>query len=222
MSINDLYEGEFAHERRVLSGEYYSNTKEQNTDSDNNGNFKEEDFFGQWDERLDEIESSFIQSQQLYERLSSAYGYIELDTLSNEVKISNEIKQIKDMQKLESLPAIDNGYELDPVYYENASDDGEQDYQIQLEDAISRQAEPILDEFLLTELMPPTAARVIEKSSKRSQTDPIALAMHLNAAIGGLLGSKIRVDTLYGSGIAIPSNLYVWFFSITYEVYSWR
>ena len=35
--------------------------------------------------------------------------------------------------------------------------------------------------------------------------------MHLNAAVGGLLGSKVRVDTLFGGGIAFPSNLYVWF-----------
>ena len=98
-----------------------------------------------------------------------------------------------------------------PIIPEPENEEGEQDYQIQLRDAINKQAAPILNEYSLKELMPPSAARAIESSSKRSQTDPIALAMHLNAAIGGLLGSKLRVDTLFGGGIAFPSNLYVWF-----------
>lgn len=79
---------------------------------------------------------------------------------------------------------------------------------IQLEAALDKQAPTIDADFSLDELFPASTVRVIHKSSQRSQSDPIALSMMLMAATGGLLGSKVRVNTQFGTPLA--SNLYVW------------
>ena len=205
MYLTELRWDEALHEACVLSGEYYSDIDEQDTSSSVDEDYEEENYFELWENRQDEIDESFIQNKLFIKTLKSAAGYIEQEQLNDETET---------MQELDPLPPTTtkySGYEPDPIPLEPENEEGEQDYQIQLRDAINKQAAPILDEYSLNDLMPPSAARFIEASSKRSQTDPIALAMHLNAAVGGLLGSKVKVDTLFGGGIAFPSNLYVWF-----------
>ena len=101
---------------------------------------------------------------------------------------------------VEPVPDYSDSNELEP------SERG--DSLIQLESALDKQAPTIQADFLLDELFPATTARVINKSSLRSQSDPVALSMMLMAATGGLLGSKVRVNTQFGTPLA--SNLYVW------------
>ena len=106
-------------------------------------------------------------------------------------------------------------FELDPEPLHDTSSSRESgankkgDAIIQLEEALDKQAPMIDAEFCLDELFPASTARVINKSSQRSHSDPIALSMMVIAATGGLLGSKVRVNTKGGDPLA--SNLYVWF-----------
>ena len=100
----------------------------------------------------------------------------------------------------EPIPDYSNSTESEPTERDDSI--------IQLEDALDKQAPMIDASFSLDELFPSTTAKVINKSSLRSQSDPIALSMMLIAATSGLLGSKVRVDTKFGTPLA--SNIYVW------------
>ena len=106
----------------------------------------------------------------------------------------------EDYLEVEPVPDYSDSNELEPTERGDSI--------IQLEAALDKQAPTIVANFSLDELFPSTTARVINKSSLRSQSDPIALSMMLMAATGGLLGSKVRVNTQFGTPLA--SNLYVW------------
>ena len=128
--------------------------------------------------------------------------------------VSDDKGSEDDEQPIEqiNLPA---GYsEVDPEPLPDHSDSTEEklderaDSMIQLEDALDKQAPLINADFSLDDLFPASTARIIHNSSCRSQSDPIALSMMLIAATGGLLGSKVRVNTQYGPPLA--GNLYIW------------
>ena len=102
--------------------------------------------------------------------------------------------------EFEPVPIFSDSNELEPTE--------RGDLIIQLESALDKQAPTIDADFSLDKMFPATIARVIHKSSLRSQSDTVALSMMLMAATAGLLGSKVRVNTQYGTPFA--SNLYIW------------
>lgn len=103
-----------------------------------------------------------------------------------------------------------NMWEVEPIadYQFETEDIEEGDSICRLENALDKQAPTISADFNLDQLLPSTVARTIKQSSSRSQSDPIALTMMLITTTGGLLGSKVRVQTQYGNPLA--GNLYLW------------
>ena len=130
-----------------------------------------------------------------------AMGEIELDPIYDEELCDEQQSDMpQSYLEVEPVPDYIDSNELEPTERDDSI--------IQLEAALDKQAPTIDADFSLDELFPTTTARVINKSSLRSQSDPIALSMLLMAATGGLLGSKVRVNTQFGTPLA--SNLYVW------------
>tara|TARA_Y100000816_G_scaffold267964_1_gene229799 strand:+ start:1071 stop:2942 length:1872 start_codon:yes stop_codon:yes gene_type:complete len=95
-----------------------------------------------------------------------------------------------------------------PDYQSKSEEIEEVDSICRLENALDKQAPTISADFNIDQLLPSTAARTITQSSSRSQCDPIALTMMLITTTGGLLGSKVRVQTQHGKDLA--ANLYLW------------
>ena len=130
-----------------------------------------------------------------------AMSEIELDPIDDYQLCDDQQSNMPEAYlEVEPVPDYSDSNELEPTERDDSI--------IQLESALDKQAPTIDADFSLDELFPATTARVINKSSLRSQSDPIALSMMLMAATGGLLGSKVRVNTQFGTPLA--SNLYVW------------
>ena len=130
-----------------------------------------------------------------------AMSEIELDPIDNYQHCYDQQNNVPvSYLELDPIPDYPDSNELEPTERGDSI--------IQLESALDKQAPTIDADFSLDELFPATTARVIHKSSLRSQSDPIALSMMIMAATGGLLGSKVRVNTQFGTPLA--SNLYVW------------
>ena len=130
-----------------------------------------------------------------------AMSEIELDPIDDYELCEDQQSNIPETYlEVEPIPDYSDSTELEPTERGDSI--------IQLESALDKQAPTIDADFSLDELFPATTARAINKSSLRSQSDPFALSMMLIAATGGLLGSKVRVNTQFGTPLA--SNLYVW------------
>lgn len=141
---------------------------------------------------------------------------IDINTMNLQTDFEDDDFEAPDLPEPPSNEAVNitaAGYsELDPPidcsYLCESESTEKDDSIIQLEAALDKQAPTIDADFSLDELFPASTARVVHKSSLRSQSDPIALSMMLIAATGGLLGSKVRVHTKGGDPLA--GNLYVW------------
>lgn len=123
---------------------------------------------------------------------------------------NTSVPELPDPPPGDALPEETLDYHFTEPLPESPSlqEDEGNDSRIRMEDALDKQAPTIVAEFSLDELFPSTTAKVINKSSLRTQSDPIALSMMLMAATSGLLGSKVRVNTQFGTPFA--SNLFVW------------
>ena len=143
----------------------------------------------------------------------------ERELLERKIMNNYEPEQIDDYEINEEVDQVTEQHELPAGYGEpepipdlldsRTSETTERnDSTIRLEYALDKQAPIIHADFDLTDLLPSTVAGVIHKSSMRSQSDPVALTMMLLTATGGLLGSKVRVNTNGGDPLA--GNLYLW------------
>ena len=112
------------------------------------------------------------------------------------------------------MPAGYDVIDQEPVpdfsFVSSEIEDEKEEYKTQLGQVLTQLAEPIHTKFDIADLMPQGIAGIIEASSKRTNSDPIATTMALASVTASLLGSKVRVSTGIHDSAPLSANINVW------------